>query len=199
MVLVLEAFEGSVAGRAYINGPASTGTFGFSAVRRRAIDEEHVFAHEIGHNLGVAHDWYVSSAPGAFSSSKGYTSVTGRVLDIMAYWDLCRARNISCSQALLYSNPRLSHQGVPMGVPAGTSTACRAREEAGTECDADAVTTMVRMAPVVARFRNSRLALTARRLRAGEWWASPNGRFRLLYGTDGNLQQMDTRRTRHVG
>ena len=198
VILVLESFTQNLGGQAYVNALTSTGTWGFSVVRRRAIDEERILAHEIGHNLGAAHDWYVTSAPGAFSYAKGHTDLQGRLLDIMSYWDLCRDTHTDCSQLLVYSNPRVRHQGVMMGVPVGTSTACRERVPPDVACDADSASVLARMAPTVARFRNSRLSLSSRRLRPGESSRSANGRYRLTYQTDGDLVLVDTADGRQI-
>ena len=192
VVFVLEAPGPDAIGRAFFNSPGSRGAYGFSIVNRRELNEDRLLPHEIGHNLGLRHDWYVDASVGsALSFAKGVTSIPGRFLDIMSYTDLCRATNTDCSRVLAFSNPGLIHQGQPLGVPIGTSVACQLRVRPSVDCDADAAAALTLMAPVVARFRNSRAAVAVRRLRPGDAMRSPSGRFRLVYQVDGDLVLAD--------
>ncbi len=109
----------------------------------------------------------------------------------MSYSDLCRATNTNCSRVLAFSNPGLIHQGQALGVPIGTSVECQLRVRPVVDCDADAVTALMLMAPVVARFRDSRAAVAVRRLGPGDATRSPSGRYRLVYQVDGDLVLAD--------
>ena len=93
-----------------------------------AVDSEEVFAHEIGHNFGVAHDRYVhgglstiypyahgyvnkkSFEPEAFPETLWHT--------VMAYDDRCNDAGLSCEWLLRFSNPDQSYLGDPLGVSA---------------------------------------------------------------------------------
>jgi hypothetical protein len=130
--------------------------YAFSIVSRRSSSNGRTFAHELGHNMGAQHDWYVSAGDtGAFSYSYGYTSLAGRFLDIMSYYDLCTAQRISCTQLNQYSNPRLSQGGYRTGVPAGTNTSCTKGVVASVDCDADLGTTFNNTINTLANYRNS--------------------------------------------
>lgn len=91
-----------------------------------------VFAHELGHNQGLAHDRYQAHnneggvhlhpaygyvnqrafAPGATRSSRWRT--------IMAYNAQCSASGFNCKWVPRFSNSRQTYNGDPLGVPHGT-------------------------------------------------------------------------------
>jgi hypothetical protein len=195
VVLVVEEMDG-FCGIGYVNGMLNTGGFGFSVVARTCASNGRTFAHEVGHNMGAAHDWYVDASGGAFPASKGYTGLTGRFRDLMAYSNLCVDTRTSCSQLLQYSNPQLLHNGQRTGVAAGTSLTCEVGNRENVECDADVATAFASMARVVARFRESRTSVTGPlvpTLRPGGEIYSDSGRYRLTYQTNGNLVLYDTR------
>jgi hypothetical protein len=192
VALITERTEESVCGRGYVGRLGSTGTFGFSVERRRCTNSGRTFAHEIGHNLGARHDWYVSANGGAYPYSKGYVSLPGRFRDLMAYYDLCRDTGTQCANLLAYSNPVIRQDGHPAGVPVGTNVTCTEGNLNNPPCDADIAATFRDMAPVVARFRNSRIGLAARQILPGGALSSDSGQYRLTYQTDGNLVLIDT-------
>lgn len=132
------------------------------------------FAHEIGHNMGLRHDWFVDTAVTPFSYAKGYANPANRFRTIMAYPDHCTAVGVTCTRLVAWSNPdglfgqscggdpvclRLMQlwyfPRIPMGVPGSTSTACQLRNPATTGCDADARRTLAATGPTVASFRQT--------------------------------------------
>lgn len=85
-------------------------------------------AHEMGHNMGLNHDWYVSQSTSPCSHHKGYINQTAITLGtsspsnkrwrtIMAYTDQCSSVGIGCPKINRWSNPDLSYNGDPTGVP----------------------------------------------------------------------------------
>ena len=183
-------------GIAFLGFPASTASAGFSVTKRVCLTGS-TFSHEIGHNLGAQHDWYDDATAGAYSYAHGFVDVERRFRDLMSQSGHCVDTNTECVTLLTYSNPLVTHYGTPVGVPVGTSTACTTKNLSNPPCDADAAQAIGYMAPRVARYRDSRLALSARRLLPDESFRSSSGRYRLTYQSDGDLvlydEQMRTR------
>jgi hypothetical protein len=88
----------------------------FSVVARNYASTE-ILAHEIGHNLGCAHDRPNAANAGAFSFAYGHrfdaNGTTYRT--VMAYEPGLRVPN--------FSNPEVFFMGVPTGIPEGTTNA----------------------------------------------------------------------------
>lgn len=136
----------------------------------------YTYAHELGHNMGARHDWFVDSGQTPFPDGHGYVNPAPgqRWRTIMAYPDLCAAQGFGCTRVLYWSNPQLQYvpycldgrfdcsrlkfwffPGSPMGVPAGTNTSCRTRSLTNTVCDADDARVLNTTALTVANFRAS--------------------------------------------
>ena len=90
------------------------------------------FAHELGHNMGLAHDRYVECdgdrcAGAAYPYGYGYVNQrafeagapeSARWRTIMAYNRQCRNEgDFNCERPLRFSNPRQTYRGDPLGVP----------------------------------------------------------------------------------
>ena len=54
--------------------------------------------HELGHNMGAHHDWYVDNDAGAFPYSHGYVDVKRRFRTVMAYYAACTDRGVWCGK-----------------------------------------------------------------------------------------------------
>ncbi|MBI4266488.1 MAG: hypothetical protein HY657_19135 [Acidobacteria bacterium] len=181
-------------GFAYVPRSSGSPSYGYSITTTQCVSNGRTFAHELGHNMGAMHDWYVTASAGAFTYSHGHVSLGGRFLDVMSYYDLCRDRRTTCSQLLQYANPRLRHDGHATGVAIGTSTNCSTGVVPSLECDADLATSLNNMLRVVANYRET----TTDRLRSGETLrtdqfliSEETGRYRLVYQGDGNLVLYD--------
>ncbi len=87
-------------------------TLAFSVVEVRPKSEanpyychNNTFAHELGHNLGCAHDRDNAKRPGAYDYSYGY-DIPGEFATIMSY---------DQPQITYFSTPKVSYKGMPIG------------------------------------------------------------------------------------
>ena len=148
--LIVDADKASVGGIAY-----RPGAFGLSV----HLGGGRVFAHELGHNMGLRHDRYQAHhrQGGARSHPAfGYVNPGGaaagaarssRWRTVMAYNTRCTEVHALCPGLLRFSNPRQSHDGAALGVSydAGGS---------GATGPADAAAALEATAPAVARWRD---------------------------------------------
>jgi hypothetical protein len=84
--------------------------YAFSVTVQRHASQ--VLSHEIGHNLGLAHDRLNSASTGAYPYAHGYQDPP-YFRDLMAY----ECYGTSCPRLLQFSNPRVTHLGRPTGRP----------------------------------------------------------------------------------
>ena len=114
-----------------------------------------VFAHELGHNMGLSHDRY-EAVNGLLPYSHGYVNQrafldrapkSARWRTIMAYSGQCDDANFRCGEILRFSNPNQTYLGDPLGALEGS----RAASALGP---ADAVRTLNITRHSVAAFRN---------------------------------------------
>ncbi len=108
------------------------------------------FAHEIGHNMGARHDWYVDDSA---LSGKGYVDVDNKFRTVMAYGNRCRDTGVNCTRVQQFSNPEVAYNGAPAGVPVGTNMECIRLSLDNPACDAHNVKTMNDNAYQVANFK----------------------------------------------
>lgn len=132
---------------------SSFASYAYNIVDQSCVSPNYSYEHETGHNIGVRHDWYVDNGVTPYTYAHGYVYTPGSWRTIMAYNDLCSAQSIYCSRLLYWANPDVTFGGVPMGVPAGTSTACTTGNKSNPPCDADDHRTLNNTAATVAGFR----------------------------------------------
>lgn len=147
---------------------------GFSVTDTDCIPN-YTFAHELGHNMGARHDWFVDTGVTPFSYAHGYVNpaVGQRWRTIMAYPDHCQSMGFNCNRLLRWANAtqRLTPEcgpgvncgllqywvfaGAAMGVPGGTSTSCPLNSVTAHTCDADDSRALNATAFSVANFRQA--------------------------------------------
>ena len=139
-----------------------------------------VFAHELGHNMGLHHDRYqlmhergTETIEGSFFgyvNQRAFESgapESARWRTIMSYDRQCgEVLEIFCRQLLFFSNPRLTYGGDPMGVSVDNPST-------GVDGPADAVRTLNERRGITANFRRSasstpRVGLALSRYRLSE-------------------------------
>lgn len=109
---------GNGAGYVMQNPDPSFESLAFHAIRWDNAVNNFTFAHELGHNLGAAHDRENAVIAGSASYAHGYQDPAGSWRTIMAYSDGC-----SCSRISYWSNPEKLHPGDGswMGIDGGDS------------------------------------------------------------------------------
>lgn len=136
----------------------------------------HTWAHELGHNMGLRHDWYQNDGITPFTYAHGYVNNDSNSgwRTVMAYDWLCRDEGFNCPSVPYFSNPNIRLRGEPMGVPGGTAANCKADELTPnpSSCDADAHSVLNASAPTVAQFRSSVLVWTG--ATSSDWRTASN-------------------------
>ena len=136
------------------------------------------FAHELGHNMGLDHDRFEVGVP-VRGANYGYVNQrmfepdaheSARWRTIMAYnrqcWDI---GGHDCHQVPYFSNPDVTYNGDPMGVPADNPST-------GVDGPADAVRTLNHGRHITANFRRSSTSPTSRvALSLSPYWLSESG------------------------
>ena len=121
-----------------------------------------VFAHELGHNMGLVHDRYqvlhTDWEAGVVTSHPAYGYVNQRAFEagapqskrwrtIMSYSTQCGDADFDCEWAFRFSNPRQTWRGDPLGVPFRSSSS-------GVTGSADAAAVMNATGLAIAAWRD---------------------------------------------
>src|SRR5262249_3160439 len=102
---------------------------GFNVVARACASANFSFPHELGHNMGARHDWFVDPTNNSpYTYNHGYVNLGGQWRTVMAYNDQCAASGFNCQRLAYFSNPSLLFNGAPMGVPEGSAQAADNRK-----------------------------------------------------------------------
>ncbi len=109
----------------------------FSVTEAQSTNSWHAFTHEIGHNLGCAHDRVAAKGPGLFDYSYGHHIDDLEVMTIMSYSKTDEDR------VPYFSNPSLNYEGYALGVSSSSPES------------ADNANTIELSTPIVAAYRKS--------------------------------------------
>ena len=115
MVSLIIEGNGSLCGLGYLMLTESAGfaANAFSVSARSCATGNYTFSHEMGHNMGLQHDRIAQPANGVFPHSHGYVDVVNNFRDIMGVASGCGG----CPRIQNFSNPNVTHNGFPTGVP----------------------------------------------------------------------------------
>ena len=151
VALIIE--NNSSCGLGYLNSTAATA---FSVTHRECATGYYSFGHELGHNMGARHDWYVDDNT-TTGYNKGFVNLPDRWRTIMAYNSMCSANGTSCTRLQYWSNPNVQYGGDPMGVASTGPTNCVAGQMSPdpSTCAADNHLRLNNTCSTVANFRDS--------------------------------------------
>ena len=157
VVLVTSPPSPQYCGIAWMMNSVSSGfaPFGFSVVDEGCLSPNGAFGHELGHNMGARHDWYMDNSTTPHTYAHGYVNTAARWRTVMSYNNLCSAQSFNCTRLLYWSNPGVLYSGAPMGIPGGTKSNCPESDISNVSCDADDHRTLNETATTVANFRAS--------------------------------------------
>ncbi len=126
---LITATPTSTCGLGYLNNNPSnySSTAAFSVSLRNCAVSNYTLSHEMGHNMGLNHDWYVNQSNNPCSNMHGYvnqaavtlgtaSSTSQRWRTLMAYNDECADAGINCSRINRWANPAVNYNSEPTGV-----------------------------------------------------------------------------------
>ncbi len=159
MVALIVDNGGSYCGIAYVmaNGPrASFADWAFSVTDRDCVSNN-TLTHELGHNMGDAHD-RASGGTGVYPYSYGYRDPIGKFRTIMAY----PCPTVSCPRVKYFSNPKILINGRPAGIdhrvnPSNSADNARSMNEVRNVIAAWRTGTTTSAAPAPSGSRDARL------------------------------------------
>jgi len=124
-VALLRRFVDEGCGMAWLLQQASDARYAYSVVHDGSKTDhsgsfcsELTFIHELGHNLGCQHDRANASSIPIYPYSYGYQDPQRAFRTVMAY-DCVGG----CPRIPYFSNPELTYQGKPVGIPEGNPNA----------------------------------------------------------------------------
>ncbi|ASK30637.1 hypothetical protein CEY12_11165 [Chryseobacterium sp. T16E-39] len=121
-------------GLGYVNTSSTnySSSSGFCVSLYNCAVSNYSLAHELGHNMGLRHDWYVDSSTTPCDHHHGYTNKKAidlgssstssqRWRTIMAYNDECSSKGFNCTRINRWANPGINYNSDPTGVAIGST------------------------------------------------------------------------------
>ncbi len=138
-------------GLGYLN---STAASAFTVTHLSCATGYYSFGHEIGHNMGAHHDWYVEDN---YSYQKAYVNRPDRWRTVMGYNRACSDKGFNCNRIQYWSNPDVSYEGDSTGVASAGPVNCveGSYSPDPSSCAADNRTKLNSTCTTVANFRTS--------------------------------------------
>ncbi|WP_326980962.1 zinc-dependent metalloprotease [Chryseobacterium sp. MYb264] len=134
LVALVTGTPTNTCGLGYVNtSPTNySGSSGFCVSLYNCAVSNYSLAHELGHNMGLQHDWYVNTSTSPCSHHHGYVNRTAinlgtsstssqRWRTIMAYNDECSSKGISCTRVNRWANPAVNYNSEPTGIAIGNT------------------------------------------------------------------------------
>ncbi len=134
LVALVTATPTNTCGLGYVNTNATnySAANGFCVSLYNCAVSNYSLAHELGHNMGLQHDWYVNTSTSPCSHHHGYVNRTAinsgtsstssqRWRTIMAYNDECSSKGISCTRINRWANPGVNYNSEPTGIAIGNT------------------------------------------------------------------------------
>jgi hypothetical protein len=162
-------------GMAWIQDPINAGfeNRAFATMESCLDWGQSVFTHELGHNMGARHDWYVDDTASPYTYAHGYVPTNYAFRTIMAYGSECSDQGANCPPIPNFSNPNITYNGQPTGVDASGPSNCTTGAVPNPRCQADNHSTLNNSAITNANFRSSEIvwtgAVNADWQTAGNW------------------------------
>ena len=101
--------------------PVAGGSYGQSVVAESCAVDNLSFPHELGHNVGAAHDRYIEYPNGYYPTyGYGYINLTQRWRTIMSYNNQCADSGFDCTRIARFSSPGARWNNLPTGVANST-------------------------------------------------------------------------------
>lgn len=144
-----------------VGGDPDFENLAFSVTDESCISPNYTFAHELGHNMGLRHDWYVDPDVTPYTYAHGYADRSEGWRTIMSYNNVCDDAGGYCTRLLYFSNPNNNYSGNPMGVAGTTPANCSGVYSPDPEtCVANNASVLTDMAVNNSQFRISQITWT---------------------------------------